>query len=326
MKHLAGLGCSVLLAWACSAPELQHAPALGVSKVTAVESGVAANVSAETPDPLVAIPEVSSAPPSSEPPEDDMVLVSGGSFTMGCGKVDRACLEDEKPSHSMGVRAFKIDRLEVTVEQYLRCVRAGVCPPPSDITRYERCVDHGHCPPPPTNGLGICNANDPSRGQHPINCLAGTSGASDYCKWLGKRLPTSTEWERAARGADQRTFPWGFEAPSDRRLCWMRDSTCPVGSFPEGASPYGALDMAGNVGELVHELSPSVWNPPDSGGVMGWPSNGPKCTAARPCLSFGVRGGDYTPGTDARSSARGTRVKVFEVLPMVGFRCVRELK
>jgi formylglycine-generating enzyme required for sulfatase activity len=316
MFHRMHVGGTVLVlaAWACSAPEPQHAPALRVSKVAAVESGVAANVSPEIPDPLVAPPEVSSAPPSSEPPEDDMVLVSGGSFTMGCGKADRACLEDEKPSHSMGVRAFKIDRLEVTVEQYLRCVRAGVCPPPSDITRYERCVDHGHCPPPTTNGLGICNANDPSRGQHPINCLAGTSGASDYCKWLGKRLPTSTEWERAARGADQRTFPWGFEAPSDRRLCWMRDSTCPVGSFPEGASPYGALDMAGNVGELVRELTPKPAEPDE--GV---------CTLVSPCAFLRVRGGDFTPGTDVRSSARG-ELNAANVLPMVGFRCVRELK
>ena len=312
-----------LAGWSCSAPETTPArPRAG--SVAAVDSSVPANVrpSALASTVASALPEASGAPLSSEPPEDDMVTVSGGSFTMGCGKADLACLPNEKPTHPMLVRPFMIDRLEVTVDDYMRCVRAGVCAFPPTIRSYERCVDSGRCPPPRSNGVGICNASDPSRGAHPINCIVT---GRDYCKWLGKRLPTATEWERAARGADGRTFPWGSEAPSDRRLCWMQDATCPVGSFPEGASPFGALDMAGNVAELVDEQYPSVWNPLQYQ-VAGPDGERSTCSFAKPCTSRGVRGGDYTPGADVRSSARGTDVLIQYDLPMVGFRCVRDVK
>lgn len=260
---------------------------------------------------------------SSARPEDDMVDVSGGSFTMGCSKLDLACQPDEKPSHPMVVRSFKLDRLEVTVDQYMRCVRAGACTPPSDITRYERCVDAGRCQPPSATGMGVCNASEPSRGAHPINCLSSVDQADAYCSWLGKRLPTAIEWERAARGRDQRTFPWGFDAPDDHRLCGLRDSTCPVGSFPDGASAFGALDMAGNVAELVVEHYPSVWNPMIGPQVKQLP--GRECSLAKPCIWHRVRGGAYTPGADVRSSARGPEVGALSGIPMVGFRCARDV-
>jgi len=117
----------------------------------------------------------------------------------------------------------------------------------------------------------LCNGED--RLDHPINCV-DWSQAQAYCQWVGGRLPTEAEWEYAARGNDGRKYPWGNDPPSAERLnaCGAEcvamakrelgldwgplypeadgwESTAPVGSFPRGASPFGVLDMAGNVGE-----------------------------------------------------------------------------
>ena len=102
-----------------------------------------------------------------------------------------------------------------------------------------------------------CNWQKPDRDRHPVNCV-DWKHAGEYCAFAGKRLPTEEEWEFAARGADGRKYPWGPAAPA-AQLCWNgegsdvgkgnRQGTCPVASYPSGASPFGAYDMAGNVWE-----------------------------------------------------------------------------
>jgi formylglycine-generating enzyme required for sulfatase activity len=132
------------------------------------------------------------------------------------------------------VSPFFFDRTEVTVEAYLACVRAKGCTA--------------------SKPGEACNATAKKpRLQHPMNCI--TKGqAEQYCAAQGKRLPSEAEWEFAARGTDGRNYPWGNEVAGEQ-LCWQgraggsSKKTCPVGSFPEGASPFGALDMAGNVAE-----------------------------------------------------------------------------
>jgi len=119
------------------------------------------------------------------------------------------------------------------MSQYRACVNARVC------QWYPR----SHC------------ASYLSRAdEHPVACVSWTD-AKTYCEWVGKRLPTEEEWEYAAHGMDGRLYPWGNSPPSRSLLCWQRSPfhglclPCGVGSFPAGASPFGLLDMVGNVME-----------------------------------------------------------------------------
>ena len=181
-----------------------------------------------------------------------MVAVPRGKFFMGCNeKVDKECDDDEKPGKTVSVKAFFIDRTEVTVEAYAECVKAGECSKPDTGT--------------------WCNWGKRGRKKHPINCV-NWNQASKFCAWKGKRLPTEAEWEKAARGTDGRKYPWGNQRASCRYAVFDdertkdtagdetdgcgRDSTWPVGSKPAGKSPYGALDMVGN----VYEWTDSWWD------------------------------------------------------------------
>jgi formylglycine-generating enzyme required for sulfatase activity len=165
----------------------------------------------------------------------EMVSVPGGEFIMGCDEQPEGeCEEDEKPKRTETVQAFQIDKTEVTVEA------------------YKQCVDAGHCSQLDTNARGACNWGVSGRERHPINCVDWDE-AEAYCAWAGKRLPTSAEWEKAARGTDGRVYPsgetWDITTANVYETYDGYKETAPVGSFPSGVSPYGALDMAGNVWE-----------------------------------------------------------------------------
>jgi WD40 repeat protein/formylglycine-generating enzyme required for sulfatase activity len=177
---------------------------------------------------LVMEPGYTPRPPS-PPPENltvDVVQIPGGTFSMG----SEDGRNDEKPVHLTTVAAFALDRTEVTAAAYKACVDARRCTAP-DTGRY-------------------CTWGKEDRGNHPINCVDWIQ-ASVYCRWVGKRLPTESEWEYAARGSEGRKYPWGDTEPKDQ-LCWGSTSqgkTCAVGSFSSGRTPLGLEDMAGNVWE-----------------------------------------------------------------------------
>ncbi|MDC3961047.1 SUMF1/EgtB/PvdO family nonheme iron enzyme [Polyangium jinanense] len=182
-------------------------------------------------------------------PTADMVLVPAGSFTMGHAKEGKT----EKPAHTVTIsKPFYIDRTEVAAEEYTRCVAAGKC------TRsgvHGPGVDEADA----TKFAPFCTEPDPAKARHPINCI-DQGQAAKLCAFLGKRLPTEAEWEYAARGKDERLYPWGEEPATCTLGNFSRAAgqcpgrakgTMPVGSFPDHASPFGALDMAGNVWEWV---------------------------------------------------------------------------
>jgi formylglycine-generating enzyme required for sulfatase activity len=171
-----------------------------------------------------------------------MVFVPGGRFRMG-----RTWQLDAWP-HTVTLDSYWIDQTEVTNTHYGRCVAVGACRAPSTCSWGE-----------PTYG-------DPSMAHHPVVCVTWQDAAS-YCRWTGGRLPTEAEWEFAARGPEGSVYPWGDRFDGTRlnscdANCPHTDSqvlsiddgferTAPVGSFPDGASWCGAMDLAGNVWEWV---------------------------------------------------------------------------
>jgi formylglycine-generating enzyme required for sulfatase activity len=181
-----------------------------------------------------------------------MEFIPAGSFLMGSLDGDTTADSDEKPQHSVYLNAYWIDQTEVTNAQMARCVAAGICQPPSLVKSYTRSTYYGEA----------------QFDNYPVIYVTWED-ANSYCTWAGGRLPTEAEWEKAARGPVGQTYPWGNEPVASRlvNFCdwncpfeWKDSSiddgyadTSPVGNFPAGASPYGVLDMAGNVWEWVQD-------------------------------------------------------------------------
>jgi formylglycine-generating enzyme required for sulfatase activity len=182
----------------------------------------------------------------SKPDNAQMVLVPAGPFIYGVDQQQlRALLKrinagwaeiyaTEQPKQTLTLPAFYIDRFEVTNELYRRFVDATKYNRPSRYARY-----------PQLNG-----ARQPVVG-------VGWKDAEAYCAWSGKRLPTEQEWEKAARGTDGRTWPWGNEPDVKRYNGKLAGYFAPVqvGSYGDGESPFGVADMAGN----VWEMTSSTW-------------------------------------------------------------------
>lgn len=173
--------------------------------------------------------EVITPPPAPAP----MVLVPAGEFTMGSRKDDKTAEKDERPAHLVYLNAFSIDQYEVTTSRFAEFLRETKRAVPKYWSEQVP-QQHGNKPV-----VGV-DWND----------------ADAYCAWAGKRLPTEAEWEKAARGTDQRLYPWGNQPPNEQRAnvnrcCDFKDYgvLTDVGSYEQGKSAYGAYDMAGNVWE-----------------------------------------------------------------------------
>ena len=172
-----------------------------------------------------------------------MVRVPAGVFLMGSDDGPG----DEQPQHQVELAEFFIDRTKVTNSAFALFLDAVGPRGPRGENYFD--VDDNDARIRRRDGRWRADAGHED---HPV-VEASWPGALAYCNWLGKRLPTEAEWEKAARGTDGRKYPWGSEAPDRTRAHFGAgwNDLRPVGSFAKGASPYGALDMAGNGWEWV---------------------------------------------------------------------------
>ena len=197
-----------------------------------------------------------------------------------------------QPVHTVTVSTFCMDVTEVTVSAYGACTATG-CTAPNTRT--------------------VCNWAVAGRGSHPINCVTWAQ-ASAYCRSRGGDLPTDAQWEYAARGPDGRTYPWGNAAPTTQ-VCWSgtggRVGTCPVQSFPAGASAFGVFDLTGNVWEWTAD-----WYAPYGAGAVTDP-RGPATGELR--TGRGGAWGEASP-TRVRPAFRSTVASTFANTD-IGFRC-----
>lgn len=227
-----------------------------------------------------------------------MVLVPAGDFMMGSDKGD----EDESPVHRVHLNAFYLDKFEVTNGRFAKFVEAIQSEPPWGFADKE---------------TPVANADRPVRW---VNWM----DAMGYCLWVGKRLPTEAEWEKAARGTDGRMYPWGNDPPTLAHAVYGlkengAEAISVIGARDRGMSPYGAHDMAGNLYEWVMD-----WYAEDH--YLHF-ANGTAVNPRGPAEGTAKvqRGGSYINSPYRLRSSFRTKGDPAEQDPNVGFRCAQDV-
>jgi formylglycine-generating enzyme required for sulfatase activity len=235
---------------------------------------------------------------------------------MGAAANDPQAQAHEKPQHQVYLDAFWMDQTEVTNANFARCMAASACRP--DV--YES-----------STGTSVPYSLHPDYQDFPALVYEADVAAA-YCRWAGRRLPTEAEWEKAARGTDGRSYPWGNELDCSKASYNACEHTsksenlssprcgsnahCPtkrVNDYPAGASPYGVLNMAGNVWEWVADwYSPVYYARSPASNPLG-PEEG----------EFKVRrgGGSKSLPQDLRVTARASGSPQHYFDGQMGFRC-----
>lgn len=259
-----------------------------------------------------------------------VVLVSAGEFIMGSENGEL----DEKPVHTVYLDAYYIDKYEVTNALYKTCEDAGVCDPPRQADSDNRSSYY----------------NNPEFNNYPVIYMDWLQ-AKTYCEWRGGGLPTEAQWEKAARGPDGRTYPWGEgidcnKANYNKVISSSGEVGCPVempfvgsyvsyksgdplilgvtvgattavGSYQNGSSPYGVYDMAGNVWEWVADwYSESYYQSSPTANPLG-PDMGE---------SHVLKSGSFSDSEfNVRAAARLSGSLMSHPNSLVGFRCARDV-
>ncbi|NUQ73124.1 MAG: SUMF1/EgtB/PvdO family nonheme iron enzyme [Polyangiaceae bacterium] len=225
----------------------------------------------------------------------ELVLVPEGPFAMGPNR------------REVHLDAFYIDRTPVTNLQFRTFLEVtGYRPEDQGSSRFLAHWARGNIP----RGLE----------HHPVVFVSWLD-ARAFATWAGKRLPTEAEWEKAARGTDGRKYPWGKAEPTPSKANFggRHKSTVPVGSFPEGGSPYGVLDLAGNVWEWCEDQD-------DPAFYLDGPSHNPKSSASRGRPFYVMRGGSWMYGAQALRTTSRTSFEPHYRFAGGGFRCVRPVR
>ena len=228
-----------------------------------------------------------------------MVLVPAGEFMMGSREGDKIVVDNERPAHPVYLDTFFIDKYEVTTSQYAKFFKTTNRPPPAFWSEHVL-ETHGRKPV-----VGV-----------------DWNVAMAYCAWAGKRLPTEAEWEKAARGTDQRVYPWGNGQPSHTlansgKIGDFDDygALTDVGSFEQGKSPYGTYDMAGNVWEWTADWYDENYYSKSSDRNPKGPSSGKLRV---------LRGGSWTFVPFNGRSALRLGVEPSGLDHDIGFRCAQD--
>ena len=304
------LAVLVLISTACQLGGGQAPQPTPLSVPTAVPTN--------TPIPLnaTAAPSGNQAAGSTRTSNDGMteVFIPAGTFQMG--GLDINAQPNEKPVHRVTMPAFWIDKFDVTNGMYAQCVNAGACDSPLSVT--SKTV---------TSYYNNSQYND-----YPVINVTW-SDAATYCKWAGRHLPTEAEWEYAARGNTSNTYPWGDEAPDSTRanFNWLYGDTTKVGSFPAGASPFGVLDMAGNVDQWINDFFDASYyskgialnpqGPIARTGLFGRVIRGGSFQEGAENIRVSWRTPDNGPNPNAQS---GTPAYIGDYSPKIGFRCAAD--
>jgi formylglycine-generating enzyme required for sulfatase activity len=242
---------------------------------------------------------------ATSPPEVEMALIPAGPFQVGSKGGDL----DESAIHPVLLDAYAIDVYEVTNAEYAAFLNDRGNQIETFIYWYDVGSDGSHIAR--RGGEWVA---DPDYTDHPVGNVSWY-GARAFCGWRGGRLPTEAEWEKAARGTDGRTYPWGEGIDCGRaNYAGCRGDTAAVGSYPNGSSPYGVLDMAGNAWEWV-----SDWYDQDYYSLLSARSRNPVGPSSG--TRKVIRGGSWTANANlARSS---NRLGEFATTrhPTIGFRC-----
>ena len=262
-------------------PEVQETP-------TVTKEG---EVQAPTDTPVPPTP-TDTPPPAALVVTDIMIEIPAGPFIMGSDEGD----PEDSPAHEVDLSAFEIDKFEVTNADY-----AAFAEETGYLTYAEQ---QGFASWREAWGIGEDN--------HPV-VIVTWDDAKAYCEWLGKRLPTEAEWEKAARGTDGRIFPWGDEWDPNKANVKERGlrGTSAVGSFGAGASPYGVDDMAGNVWEWTAD-----WYQPYPGNTAADPYYGEKYRVTRGGGWFDTEPQSTTFNRNAADPSKTANDDL-------GFRCAR---
>ena len=260
----------------------------------------------------------------------EQIYVGEGEFIMGTEDDDSkqtptgigGVAWPEGPEHPVWVHSFWIDKYEVTNAQYTICVNGGACKPPLMLDAPQALVAAEPF-------IGRDYYTDPDYANYPV-VYVDFYAARDYCAWAGRRLPTEAEWEKAARGTDGRRYTWGNDPVADDKANFCDRNcpkdvantlyddgymvTAPVGSYPAGASVFGAMDMAGNVWEWVADWYSETYY-----------HNSPLFNPLGPDSGQGrvVRGGSWFDAAYLIRTSVRNRFNTTQVDNNFGFRCAK---